>query len=168
MLAPIAQIEFKPAWLGYPPRWHADYFVKLKVQCEWCRCQNNSVLIWQMHWVVRGRVNEFSVRPPSNTSILGELLPGTDQRLRRLPVVCRSALHLLAVLPCGFFKKLTGAPVEDHAVLTNHIEQVELAPLEYVWWWNNERLHGELDMRTPAEVEAAYYAETEALPELTR
>jgi len=29
------------------------------------------------------------------------------------------------------------------------VEQVELATLEYVWWWNNQRLHGELDMRTP-------------------
>lgn len=38
------------------------------------------------------------------------------------------------------------------------IEQVELATLEYVWWWNNQRLHGELDMRTPREAEAAYYA----------
>lgn len=48
------------------------------------------------------------------------------------------------------------------------VEQVELATLKYVWWWNNERLHGELDMRTPAEVEAAYYADAEALPVLTR
>ena len=32
------------------------------------------------------------------------------------------------------------------------VEQVELATLEWVWWWNNQRLHGELDMRTPAEV----------------
>jgi transposase InsO family protein len=39
------------------------------------------------------------------------------------------------------------------------VEQVELATLEYVWWWNNQRLHGELDLRTPAEVEAAYYAD---------
>ena len=38
------------------------------------------------------------------------------------------------------------------------VEQVELATLEYVWCWNNQRLHGELDMRTPAEVEADYYA----------
>ncbi len=38
------------------------------------------------------------------------------------------------------------------------VEQVELATLEYVWWWNNQRLHGELGMRTPAEVEADYYA----------
>lgn len=30
--------------------------------------------------------------------------------------------------------------------------------LEYVWWWNNQCLHGELDMRTPTEVEAEYYA----------
>lgn len=43
------------------------------------------------------------------------------------------------------------------------VEQVELATLEYVWWWNYERLHGELDMRTPIEVEEAYYAETEML-----
>ncbi|RGE15108.1 hypothetical protein D1J51_17630 [Leucobacter sp. wl10] len=43
------------------------------------------------------------------------------------------------------------------------VEQVELATLKYVWWWNHERLHGELDMRTPAEVEQAYYAETETL-----
>lgn len=40
------------------------------------------------------------------------------------------------------------------------VEKVELATLEYVWWWNNERLHGELDMRTPVEVERAYYAQT--------
>ncbi len=38
------------------------------------------------------------------------------------------------------------------------VEQVELATLENVWWWNSQRLHGELDMRTPAEVEADYYA----------
>lgn len=48
------------------------------------------------------------------------------------------------------------------------VEEVELATLEYVWWWNNERLHGELDMQTPAEVEQAYYAETEQLAALNR
>ncbi|MDQ1074835.1 putative transposase [Microbacterium sp. SORGH_AS 969] len=42
------------------------------------------------------------------------------------------------------------------------VEQVELATLEWVWWWNNQRLHGELDMRTPAEVENAYYADLES------
>lgn len=42
------------------------------------------------------------------------------------------------------------------------VEQVELATLEYVWWWNNARLHGELGYRTPVEVEAAYYAEIES------
>jgi len=42
------------------------------------------------------------------------------------------------------------------------VEQVELATLEWVWWWNNQRLHGELDMRTPAEVEQAYYADLES------
>jgi len=42
------------------------------------------------------------------------------------------------------------------------VEQVELATLEWVWWWNNQRLHGELDYRTPAEIEAAHYADHES------
>ena len=36
---------------------------------------------------------------------------------------------------------------------------VPLLILEWVWWFNNQRLHSELDYRTPAEVEAEYYAE---------
>jgi putative transposase len=45
------------------------------------------------------------------------------------------------------------------------VEQVELATLNWVWWWNSQRLHGELDMRTPSEVEANHYAGLEsALP----
>ena len=39
------------------------------------------------------------------------------------------------------------------------IEQVELATLEWVWWWNTQRLHSELGYRTPGEVEATYYAD---------
>ncbi len=39
------------------------------------------------------------------------------------------------------------------------IEKVELATLEWVWWWNNSRLHSKLDMHTPIEVEDAYYAD---------
>jgi putative transposase len=46
------------------------------------------------------------------------------------------------------------------------IEQVELATLEWVWWCNNQRLHTELDYRTPAEVETAHYADLES-PEPT-
>ena len=42
------------------------------------------------------------------------------------------------------------------------VEQVELATLEYVWWWNNQRLHSELDYATPIEVEQAYYAGLES------
>lgn len=42
------------------------------------------------------------------------------------------------------------------------VEQVELATLEWVWWWSHQRLHGELDMRTPAEVEESYYADQES------
>lgn len=38
------------------------------------------------------------------------------------------------------------------------IEEVELATLQWVWWFNNERLHENLDYTTPVEFEAAYYA----------
>ena len=33
---------------------------------------------------------------------------------------------------------------------------VELATLEWVSWWNHQRLHEALGYQTPAEVEAAY------------
>lgn len=49
-----------------------------------------------------------------------------------------------------------------HRGLWRIIEQIELAILEYEWWWNNQRLHGELDMRTPLEVERAYYSAQES------
>lgn len=42
------------------------------------------------------------------------------------------------------------------------VEQVELATAGWVSWWNHQRLHGELDMRTPLEVETAYYADHES------
>lgn len=42
------------------------------------------------------------------------------------------------------------------------IEHVELATLEWVWWWNNQRLHSELGYRTAIEVEDAYYADLES------
>lgn len=35
------------------------------------------------------------------------------------------------------------------------VEQVELATLEYVWWYNNQRLHEALGYQPPAEYEAA-------------
>jgi putative transposase len=45
------------------------------------------------------------------------------------------------------------------------VEQLEYALFEYIDWWNHRRLHGEIGMRTPAEAEAAYYAQTAALTE---
>lgn len=39
------------------------------------------------------------------------------------------------------------------------VEQLELATLNWVWWWNHQRLHGELGMPTPIEVNAQYYAD---------
>jgi putative transposase len=42
------------------------------------------------------------------------------------------------------------------------VEQLELATLNWVWWWNHQRLHGELSMHTPIEIEHLYYAELES------
>lgn len=42
------------------------------------------------------------------------------------------------------------------------LEEVEIATLEYVWWWNNQRLHSQLNYLTPLEKESAYYAELES------
>ena len=40
-------------------------------------------------------------------------------------------------------------------------EEVEIATLEYIDWWNNRRLHSEIGDISPAEKEAIYYADTE-------
>jgi putative transposase len=42
------------------------------------------------------------------------------------------------------------------------VEQLELATLNWVWWWNNQRLHGELGMVTPAEAETRYYSDDQS------
>lgn len=39
------------------------------------------------------------------------------------------------------------------------IEDVEWATLTYIDWFNNRRLHGEIGMVPPAELEAAYYSQ---------
>ena len=44
-------------------------------------------------------------------------------------------------------------------------EQVELAALEWVWWFNNQRLHSEISKEPLVEIEQAYYAEER--PELS-
>jgi putative transposase len=45
------------------------------------------------------------------------------------------------------------------------VEQLEFAIFEYLDWWNHRRLHGELDMITPIEKEASYYAQARPLAE---
>jgi putative transposase len=45
-------------------------------------------------------------------------------------------------------------------------EQVELATLEWVQWWNQRRLHGALDHIPPAEHEAIYYRGQEGSKEI--
>jgi transposase InsO family protein len=39
---------------------------------------------------------------------------------------------------------------------------LEFALFEYLDWWNNSRLHGEVGLRTPAEVEAQHHAQAPA------
>ncbi|MDO5633930.1 MAG: integrase core domain-containing protein [Micrococcus sp.] len=41
---------------------------------------------------------------------------------------------------------------------------VELATMDWVYWWNTARLHEALDYATTAEVEAAYTRDQEAAP----
>ncbi|WP_271214933.1 integrase core domain-containing protein, partial [Pseudonocardia halophobica] len=40
------------------------------------------------------------------------------------------------------------------------LDDLELATLEYLDWFNHRRLHGQLGMSTPDEAEATYYART--------
>jgi len=47
------------------------------------------------------------------------------------------------------------------------VEEVELATLEWVHWFNTARLHENLGHRTPAEVEHDYYADHTRAPALT-
>ena len=42
------------------------------------------------------------------------------------------------------------------------LDDVELATLEWVDWYNTRRLHGELGHIPPAELEATYYRQLEA------
>lgn len=40
------------------------------------------------------------------------------------------------------------------------LDQLELAVMEYLDWYNHRRLHGEIGMVPPAELEASYYRQT--------
>jgi putative transposase len=45
------------------------------------------------------------------------------------------------------------------------VDQLEYALFEYIDWWNHNRLHGQIGMRTPAEAENGYYAQPRSLAE---
>ncbi|AHH98785.1 hypothetical protein KALB_5423 [Kutzneria albida DSM 43870] len=45
-------------------------------------------------------------------------------------------------------------------------DQVEYATLEYIDWYNNRRLHGQIGHLPPTELEAAYYRELRCVKEL--
>jgi transposase InsO family protein len=48
----------------------------------------------------------------------------------------------------------------------SRLEDLELATLEYVWWFNNHRLLKPIGLVPPAEYEAAYYLRLQTPPEL--
>jgi putative transposase len=62
------------------------------------------------------------------------------------------------------FHGLYKAELIHHAGPWRGLEDVEYATLEYVDWFNQRRLHGELGMIPPAEFETAYYAAATAVP----
>ena len=65
--------------------------------------------------------------------------------------------NALAESTIGLYKaELIRGP--DHRGPWRTIEDVELATLGWVHWWNTDRIHGYLDNTTPDEFEAAYAA----------
>lgn len=44
------------------------------------------------------------------------------------------------------------------------VDDVELATLDWVDWWNNRRLHSACDYLPPAEYEAMFYSQSTAVP----
>ena len=62
------------------------------------------------------------------------------------------------------FHGLYKAELIHHRGPWHGLEDVEYATLEYVDWFNQWRLHGELGMLPPAEFETTYYAAVVAVP----
>jgi putative transposase len=56
----------------------------------------------------------------------------------------------------------TGSPLRTGAL--RHLADVEALTLNYVHWYNEHRLHSELDYITPEEHEQAYYTRTTGSP----
>ena len=50
------------------------------------------------------------------------------------------------------------AVLADNGGPRKGLDDLEIATARWVAWFNDERLHSELDDRTPAEVEADHYA----------
>ena len=67
--------------------------------------------------------------------------------------------NALAETTIGLFKtEAVGRPFLTGPMRT--IDDVESATMEWVDWFNNRRLHSQLDYVPPEEHEAAYYAQS--------
>jgi transposase InsO family protein len=78
-----------------------------------------------------------------------------DRHRRRLPV------NALAGTTIGLFKTelhRNPAAIDQNGGSWRGLDDLEIATCGWVSWFNDERIHGELDDLTPAEVEAAWVA----------
>lgn len=69
--------------------------------------------------------------------------------------------NAMAETTIGLFKTelhRNPAVLADNGGHWRGLDDLEIATCGWVSWFNDERLHGELQDRTPAEVEAAFYS----------
>ena len=74
--------------------------------------------------------------------------------------VCDSYDNAMAESAIGLFKTelhRNPAALARNGGPWRGLDDLEIATCAWVSWFNEERIHGELDDRSPAEVEAAYY-----------
>jgi hypothetical protein len=97
-----------------------------------------------------------SQRPSHELHVVG--LHRSDRRTRREPPPVLSA-KVTAITPPRPSTNSKKTELIRHQGPWRTVQQVELSTLEWVWWFNNQRLHSELCYCTPAEVQGAYQAD---------
>jgi putative transposase len=69
--------------------------------------------------------------------------------------------NALAETTIGLFKTEAVGPASPFRTgPLRTIDDVEYATMEWIDWYNNRRLHSQLNYTSPDEYEAAYYAQT--------
>ncbi len=70
--------------------------------------------------------------------------------------------NALAATTNGLYKAECAYGPDTHG--WHDVDQLELATLGWVHWFNEQRLHGHCDDTPPAEFEAAFYAARQTTP----